>query len=132
MKQFHQKMHHIILFHHINNFMNQFRWFNQRNRWFTSSHVNCGSQKKIPLSLYIYIYRERETKVRLQIQISLWTWGQPRAPHVTYLLWIIMYYSEWITQHLVLFRVNNRECCIIHSEYWILCYSLWIIHDYSE
>ena len=47
-------------------------------------------------------------------------WGQPRARHVTYSLWIIIYYSKWITQHSVLFRLNNTTFYIIQY------YSLWI------
>ena len=76
-----------------------------------------GLHKRETLQGYVcvcvYIYK----KVRLQTQITLRTREQPRACHVAYSLWIIMYYLEWITQHSVLFRENT------HS---IRCYSEWI------
>ena len=75
----------------------------------------------------------------MKTHISLWTWGEARARYVAYSLWIIMYYSEWITQHSLLFRVrlnyfllftlnNMTKRCVIDSEYYMIIqseYATW-------
>ena len=55
-----------------------------------------------------------------------------------FILWIIMLYLKWITQHsvyskwiilnVVSFTLNNIECCVIHSEYYMIIqseYATW-------
>ena len=66
-------------------------------------NMHAWTHTYINIHIYTHIYSRFEWK----LSFSLQTWGQSSARHVTYSLWIIMYYSEWITLHSVLFRMYN-------------------------